>query len=108
VSPAFQVVAAPLASGSKAVRGASTMTVSAGIGPAPGLRALLDGTSDGVIPLPGPWTVTLTLDDGTTQKQTVTPDATGTASVPVSGAGAAHVVSVDVRDASGNGGALTP
>lgn len=108
VSPAFQVVAAPLASASKVTRSASALTVDAAIGPAPGMRALVDGTSDGLIPLPGPWTVTMTLDDGTMQKQMVTPDATGTATVPVSGAGAAHVVSVDVRDASGNGGALTP
>ncbi len=50
----------------------------------------------------------VTLDDSSVQNQTASPDATGTASVPVSGAGAAHVVSVEVRDAAGNGGVLKP
>ena len=108
VSPVFQVVAAPLAQASKLVVGASSVTVTASIGPAPGMRALLDGTSDGTIALPGPWTVKLTLDDSSVQNQTASPDATGTASIPVSGAGAAHVVSVEVRDAAGNGGVLKP
>jgi neutral ceramidase len=109
VSPIFQVVSAPLAQASKAASGSSSsITVTASIGPAPGMRALIDGTSDGIIALPGPWTVKMTLDDGTVQNQTASPDAMGNASVPVSGAGAAHVVSVEVRDAAGNGDVLKP
>jgi neutral ceramidase len=108
VSPTFQVVPAPLAPASKAAIAGSSISVTASIGPAPGLRALLDGTSDGAIALPGPWTVKMTLDDSSVQNQTASPDATGTASIPVSGAGAAHVVSVEVRDAAGNGGVLKP
>jgi hypothetical protein len=37
-----------------------------------------------------------------------TPDANGNATVTVSGAGPAHVVTVDVRDPAGNGGPLSP
>jgi neutral ceramidase len=107
-SASFQVVAAPLATASGATRGTSTITVTALAGPAPGLRALRDGASDGNVPLPGPLTIKVTLDDTSTQTATTMPDANGNATMTVTGLGPAHVTSVDVRDPAGNGGTLVP
>ena len=107
-SAPFAVGPAPLGAKSSATAGGGGLTVVAVVSGAPGLRALREGPSDGDVPLPGPWTVTLTMDDTTTQTATAAPDASGTATVTVTGAGAAHVTSVEIRDAAGNGGLLTP
>jgi neutral ceramidase len=105
-SQPFDLVPAPLGASSTAAAGASGIAVTAVVSGAPGLRALREGPSDGDVPLPGPWTVTMKMDDESSQTATATPDAHGAATVPVSGAGPTHVVSIDVRDGSGNGGTL--
>jgi neutral ceramidase len=105
-SSAFDVVPAPLGTTSSAAKGSSGVAVVGVVHGAPGMRALAPGQSDGDVPLDGPWTVGVTMDDGTTQTATAMPDAKGNATVPVSGGGPAHAVSVDVRDAWGNGGLL--
>lgn len=107
-STPFTVSAAPLGAKSTVAAGASGLAVTAVVSGAPGLRALREGQSDGDVPLPGPWTVKLTMDDGTTQPATATPDDKGSATIAVTGAGPAHVTSLDVRDAWGNGGTLKP
>jgi len=104
-SDPFDVVPAPLGPSSTATGTASAVTVVAVVSGAPGLRALREGPSDGDVPLPGPWSVTLTMSDGTTQSAMASPDANGSATVPFTGA--ATVSSVDVRDPWGNGGVLT-
>jgi neutral ceramidase len=105
-SEPFEVLPAPLSSASSAVRGASSIEIQADLGSAPGLRALQDGPSDTAIPLLGPWSVELTMADSTTKTVTVNPSPSGAGSVPLTAAEAQEVVSVMVRDAAGNGGAL--
>jgi neutral ceramidase len=107
-SDAFEVVPAPLdAASSSAMRTATTLEVQARLGSAPGLRALRAGISDKDVPLVGPWQVTVTFQNIPLKTLTVTPDAEGKASIPLMGVDAANAVSVEVRDAAGNGGALT-
>jgi neutral ceramidase len=105
-SPPFAVVAAPLAPASTAKKSASGVAVQATLGAAPGLRALRDASSDSGLVLPGPWTVTVTFSGAPLQVVMVTPDAMGNGTVPLMPAQIPQVVSVDVRDAAGNGGAL--
>jgi hypothetical protein len=105
-SDSFEVTPAPLGASSSAVRGASSIELQASLGSAPGLRALQDGPSDTDIPLLGPWSVELTMSDSTTKMVMVDPSASGAASVPLTAAEAQEVISVMVRDAAGNGGAL--
>jgi neutral ceramidase len=105
-SATFDVVVAPLSAKSSAAIGSAGVSIVALLGGAPGLRALREGPSDGDVPLPGPWSVTAKMDDGSQQTASGTPDAKGAATVTIGGEGAAHVVSVDVRDASGNGGVI--
>jgi neutral ceramidase len=106
-SAPFTVVAAPLAAASTAVANATGIAVQALLGSAPGLRALRASSSDKGVPLPGPWTVTVNFNGATAQTATVTPDAMGNGTVPLTAAQLAMVVSVDVRDPAGNGGLLT-
>ena len=105
-SSPFDVTVAPLGSGT-ATRGASQLDVSALLGTAPGLRALRDGISDRDVPLPAPWTVTVSLDDASTVVQTVMPDGDGRGVVPLTAADVARAVAVEVRDPAGNGGVIT-
>ncbi len=108
LSAPFDVVAATLHESSLAAPTAEGLTLTALLGPAPGLRALRDGVSDGLVPLPGDtWAVLLTLDDTTTLPRTVTPDADGTATLALDAATLAQVVLVELRDPAGNGGDLT-
>jgi neutral ceramidase len=107
-SPPIEVVAATLGAQSTATLRGALLTVSATLTPAPGLRALRDsdaGPSDGPIPLAAPWTVVATRSDASTTTVNIDP-IDGTASADL-GPGAA-VVSVEIRDPHGNGGALTP
>jgi len=105
-SPPFTVVAAPLDPASSATKAATGLAVQALLGTAPGLRALRDTSSDKGVTLLGPWTVTVNLSGGATQMAMVTPDAMGSGTVPLTAAQIAQAVSVDVRDAAGNGGLL--
>jgi neutral ceramidase len=105
-SPAFAVVAAPLDPTSSAERLADGIEVQALLPAAPGLRALGDGPSDVTLPLLGPWALIVTLDDATTVVGRATPDALGRAVMPLTAAQAAQAVSIEVRDASDNGGVL--
>jgi neutral ceramidase len=104
-SPPFEVVAAALAAESQATRATSAIDVTALVGPAPGLRALRDGVSDGNVPLLGPWQVTVTFDDATTTALEVMP-MDGSGSIALSASDVARAVSVEVRDPAGNGGVL--
>ena len=106
-SDPFPVVAAPLASSSEVTRNATGLSIRAALGVAPGIRALRLGPSDAGLPLLGPWTVTITFEALPSKTVTATPDAAGTAAVPLSTSELAAARSVDVRDAAGNGGALT-
>jgi neutral ceramidase len=106
VSDPFDVMAAPLGASSTVTIAGSAVTVVAVVSGAPGLRALQEGPSDGDVPLPGPWSVTLSMTDGTTQSATASPDASGSATVPFTGS--AQVASVEVRDPWGNGGTMAP
>jgi neutral ceramidase len=105
-SPPFTVVAAPLDPSSTAAVSGSSIAVQALLGSAPGLRALRDSASDSGVPLPGPWTVTVSFSGLPQQVVTVTPDAMGNGTVPLTAAQAAQAASVDVRDAAGNGGVI--
>jgi neutral ceramidase len=107
VSDTFEVVAAPLAATSSATRGATSIDIQASLGAAPGLRALRVGTSDTNVPLLGPWSVTVTFQNGQTKAATVTPDAEGKAQVTLTANEAMNAASVEVRDAAGNGGVLS-
>jgi neutral ceramidase len=102
-SEGFEVIAAPLSPSSAASKTSTGYTLRALLGNAPGMRALRERDSDVEITLPGPWTVIATLPDDTTKTVTVTPNNDGTGAIEL---GAAK--SFDVRDAFGNGGALTP
>jgi len=107
VSDPFEVVAAPLSASSSATRGATSIELVAGLGSAPGLRALRGvGPSDTNVPLLGPWTVTVTFQNNQTTTMEVTPDGEGKASVPLSAQEAQNAVSVEVLDVAGNGGTL--
>jgi neutral ceramidase len=105
-SDGFEVVAAPLDASSTAVKGAASIDVRAMLPAAPGFRALLDGPSDTKLPLPGPWTVTVTFADASTKQVTAQPDASGKATLMMPASEVAAAASVDVRDEAGNGGAL--
>lgn len=105
-SAAFDVVVAPPSAASSAVAGPTELVVSASLGPAPGLRALRDGVSDGEIPLLGPWSILVTLDDASTMSFVETPDADGTVTLALDPAVLAQAQSVEVRDPVGNGGVL--
>jgi neutral ceramidase len=106
VSPALDVVPAPLAPSSEAKRGTTELAIVARVGPAPGLRALREGASDGELPLHGPWTVTVTLDDASAVSASATPDPQGAATVTLTADQAKRAVSVELRDPAGNGGVL--
>lgn len=106
-SAPFEVVPAPLAPTSSATRSGANLDVVALLGAAPGLRALRDGPSDIDVPLPGPWTVTVSFTGSPAKVATVTPDSAGAASVTLSAAEVAAAISVEVRDEAGNGGVLT-
>lgn len=109
VSPSFQVVAAPLGPSSKVALAGAELSVTARLGDAPGLRALVEqGASDEDVALPGPWTLTLTTKQGMTSTQTVDAPTNGEAKVTLEAAVAADLASVEVRDAQGNGGVLSP
>lgn len=107
-SPPVEIVDAPLGATSSAKRDLTGLLLSASLGSAPGLRALsTSGPSDDALPLPGPWTVTVTKGDGTTMMTTVAPDPGGsTVTVELPPADVAAAVSVTVRDPFGNGGDL--
>src|SRR5262249_13917830 len=105
-SAPFAVVAAPLAPASNAKKSASGVAVQALLGTAPGLRALRDASSDSGLVLPGPWTVTVAFSGAPSQMVMVTPDDMGNGAVPLMASQIPQVVSVDVRDAAGNGGVL--
>ena len=104
-STPFDVIAAPPATASQAVRGTTSIDVTALLGPAPGFRALRDGVSDGEVPLLGPWQVTVHFDNNQTTMVTVEP-VDGSASIPLPANDIPRVVSVDVRDPAGNGGPI--
>jgi neutral ceramidase len=105
-SAPFTIVAAPLAAMSAATRTATGIAVQALLGTAPGLRALRDAASDSGVTLPGPWTVTVSFSTAPAQAAMVTPDAMGNGAVPLDATLLAQAVSVEVRDAAGNGGVL--
>lgn len=105
-SAAFDVTEASLDSSSAATRTAAAIELSALLPAPPGLRAVRDGICDEVMPLPGPWQLTVLLDDSSSQAMQVDPDADGSASVALSPAVLPRVVSVEVRDPVGNGGLL--
>jgi neutral ceramidase len=104
-SDPFHVIPAPLAPTSGAFKANGAISIQALLGTAPGLRALGTGPSDVDVPLLGPWSVTVTFDDATTENATVTPSA-GSAMLALDPALLTQAVSVDVRDAAGNGGVL--
>ena len=70
------------------------------------MRALRDGVSDGLIPLLGPWSVTVTLDDASTIALQATPDEVGHGQLMLDPTDLPRAVSVDIRDPAGNGGTL--
>jgi neutral ceramidase len=105
-SPAFDITAAPLDSSSSASRASAALDLLALLPAPPGLRALRDGVCDEPLPLPGPWQITVRLDDNSSQSLQVDPDETGSASVPLAPADVPRVVSVEIRDPAGNGGEL--
>jgi neutral ceramidase len=104
-SASFEVTSAPLASAS-VKQSATALEIQALLGSAPGLRALGTGASDTNVPLPGPWTAIVTLDDATIKNGTITPASDGSGLFPLSAAELAKVASVEVRDAAGNGGMI--
>lgn len=105
-SEPFDVVAAGLAASSSVAKDATGLVVTARVGSAAGLRALVaTGSNDTDLALPGPWSVTVTLDDQSTQAFTVTADG-AQATVPMAAADVPRAVSVEVRDPGGNGGVL--
>nr|WP_240806854.1 neutral/alkaline non-lysosomal ceramidase N-terminal domain-containing protein [Polyangium spumosum] len=106
-SAPFEVVAAPLAATSTAIRGDASIDLVASLGAAPGLRALRVGPSDSGVPLLGPWSVTVTFGDNQTKIVEVTPDGEGKASVALTAQEALDAVTVEVRDVAGNGGMMT-
>lgn len=105
-SRSFEVVAADLDVATYGLTGDS-LSMTALLGATPGLRALRDGVSDVDVPLPGPWAVTITLDDDSELSEQVSPDAAGVAGLSLAAGVGARVVAVTVVDAYGNGGALT-
>lgn len=105
-SPTFTIVEAALHPDSSLELEATGLAITALLGPAPGLRALRHGVSDGAIPLVGPWTVDIELDDESHVTETVVPSEEGAGSVPLDASTLSRVVSVDVRDPAGNGGVL--
>ena len=105
-SDPFEVVAAPLAAVSSAARNGAAIDVVALLGGAPGMRALREGPSDMDVPLPGPWTVTVAFTSSPSLVVSVTPDAAGVGSVPLTAAQVTDAVSVEIRDEAGNGGVL--
>lgn len=107
-SDGFEVIAAALSASSSAVVAATGLTITAALGPAPGLRALRDGVSDGEIPLMGPWSLTVTLSDSSTLDFEEIPRADGVVELTLDPGVLAEVQSVEVRDPAGNGGSLTP
>lgn len=107
VSDPFEVTTAPLSASSTAKKAAGAIEVHAGLGPAPGLRALRQGLCDGEVPLLGPWKVTVTFGAAPPKEVMVTPDGSGSGNVPLTDAELAGAVSVEVRDPAGNGGSLT-
>lgn len=106
LSDPFEVTEAPLAASSTATKAAAAIEVHAMLGPAPGLRALRQGPCDSDLPLPGPWKVTVAFGGAPLKEVMVTPDGTGTASVPLSPQELDDVVLIDVRDMYGDGGVL--
>lgn len=107
-SPVFSVVAAPLSPDAKLTVSGNDVTIKALLGNAPGLRALVEkGPSDKDIPLLGPWTVTVNTKKGAPSTQSVDPVG-GEAKLTLDAAVIADLDSIEVRDASGNGGALKP
>lgn len=80
----------------------TSLRVAARFSRAPGMRALRDGISDANVPLPGPWTVTVTLDDSSTRMETVDP-TDGEAVLALATVDASRAASVKVRDPAGNG-----
>jgi neutral ceramidase len=105
-SAPFTVTAAPLDPTSTAMKGATGVAVQALLGSTPGLRALRESASDSGLPLPGPWTVTVSFSGAPSQMVAVMPDAMGNGMVPLDAGQLGQVTSVDVRDPAGNGGAL--
>lgn len=103
----FEVTEAPLSLDSSAKRAGNSIELQASLGQAPGMRALQDGPSDVDIPLPGPWTLEITFADATVKSLMVMPDSNGLISIPLSAAEVLSAMSVNVRDAMGNGGILT-
>ncbi|AKT37285.1 hypothetical protein [Chondromyces crocatus] len=106
-SDPFEVVAAALAASSSASRAATGIDVVALVGGAPGIRALRVGPSDVDVPLPGPWTATVVSNGAPPQSFALTPDAAGAATLSLPPAELAAAVSIEIRDAHGNGGVLT-
>lgn len=106
-SAPFDVVDAALHSDSTLTVEANTLVITALLGPAPGLRALRVGASDGLVPLAGNCTVVLQLDDASTLSEEVTPDENGRAVIALDAATLGRVVSAEIRDVAGNGGVLT-
>ncbi|MCC6216190.1 MAG: hypothetical protein IT376_15100 [Polyangiaceae bacterium] len=107
-SAPFEVVAASLGAAT-ATRDAAAggLRVTALLGSAPGLRALRRGVSDAELPLPGPWALELTLAGGGTATATVAAPGGGSGVLVTTAPHApADVVSIDVRDPSGNGGTI--
>jgi neutral ceramidase len=105
-STPVDVVDATLAGASSAARTAGGLDLHAVLGSAPGMRALrASGPSDDSVPLAGPWQVTVTKGDTTTVAVSVVPNG-ASATVSLSPFDAAAAVSVDIRDPSGNRGAL--
>lgn len=105
-SGAFEVVVAALGPGSAASKGSGELAITALLGAAPGLRALREGVSDKDVPLPGPWTVTVSISGGAMKSGSVAPDASGHGALPLAAADLSGAIAVDVRDPAGNGGAL--
>ena len=108
VSPTFAIVPAPLAASSTAALTGSSLAVQASLGDAPGMRALVaKGSCDQNIPLVGPWTVTVTPSSGSPVVFKDVAPTDGKASVTLD-ASITAITSVEVRDAQGNGGVITP
>ncbi len=106
-SDPFEVIAAPLSAASAATRAATSIDITTNLGSAPGIRALKVGASDTNVPLLGPWAVTVTLANNQTKTVQAMPDGAGKATISLTAQEATDAVSVEVRDAVGNGGVIT-
>jgi neutral ceramidase len=104
-SSLFELVRAPLGPAS-AQRVSGALALEAHLAAAPGLRALGFRPSDVPLPLPGPWTATLGLADGSSLPLSIDPNPDGSALVPLPAAELSGAVTIELLDAWGNGGTI--